>query len=215
MAYKLFTDAGGRIVNEQYWVSLAGIVLNEKNNPICEFLIMRVQKDMSEIEVSALMHGLALINDFSLNNNIKNWEIYSDSKGSIKKMQGDARKIPLELTQEIDKLKDSGCHLTFTHIERKMNTYANALANYHYNCYIFGDKAKGIHGINRAKKVFFARLKAGYAINVTVKKKILSNAKKIEDLSKQLANLLTMEPHPIRNRHIEKMQLLLNSLKDS
>lgn len=215
MAYKLFTDAGARIVGDKHWVSLAGVVLDHDNYPIAEFLLLQEHKYAREIEVAALMHGLDLIKQFFEFEGIDKWEVYSDSRGSVKKMQGDARKIPAELSEKIAALNMAGCTMTFAHVGRKMNTYANALANYHYNCHMFGDKAKGIHGVNRAKRVFFARLKAGYAVNIPAGSRILSVEKQIEDLMIQLEKLVKMEPHPIRLKRIEKVQSILSRLGKS
>lgn len=212
MTYKLYTDAGARLVDENYWVSLTGVVLDDNDYPVCEFIKLEVQKHPKEIEMAALLIGLDVIKDFVIHNQINQWDIYSDSKGSIKKMQGDSRKTPKEPLLRIAKLKELGCKMTYTHIERKMNTYANALANYRYNCYMFGDKGKCLHGLNRAKRVFFARLKAGEAINLEFRTRFISVSSQIREVTEQIEILTQLEHHPVRQKRMDKMQKLLNKL---
>lgn len=154
MIYKLYTDASKK--NE--YAVMAGVILGEKNKPVCEFII---QKDINIstdiLEREAMFEGI----EIALEAGIEKIIIHSDNLNNINIFLG-VNKNPKEKISEkeimiMKKFKE----IHFEYVSRNMNLYANALTNLPYNIKYLGNVKAGYHGINRAKNRFYSRLKIG------------------------------------------------------
>lgn len=167
MIYKLYTDAS----KKNDYAVMAGVILGEKNTPLCEFI---VKSDSSistdKLERKAMFIGL----EIALEMGIEEISINSDNLNNINifvgKNKNPKEKISLEEEEIIKKFKFTD----FNYISRNMNLYANALTNLPYNIEYLGNVMAGYHGINRAKNRFYSRLKIG----INEDKKVHPNQKK-------------------------------------
>lgn len=154
MLYKLYTDASKK---ENYAI-MAGVILGEKNKPLCEFIVYAdVTTSTDMLERNAMFIGM----EIALEAGIEKLEVHSDNLNNINiflgKNKNPKEKISEKEKETIKKFKEIG----FKYVSRNLNLYANALTNLPYNIEYLGNVMAGYHGVNRAKNRFFSRLKIG------------------------------------------------------
>lgn len=154
MIYQLYTDAS----KKNDYAIMAGVILGEKNRPICEFIVKEnpeVSTDM--LERNAMFIGM----EIALQAGIKDIMIHSDNLNNINIFLGKNKTPKDEISDKEKLLIKSFKTIIFKHIPRNMNLYANALTNLPYNMNYLGNVRAGYHGVNRAKNRFYTRLKIG------------------------------------------------------
>lgn len=154
MIYQLYTDAS----KKDNYAIIAGVILGEKNTPLCEFIIDSDSSISTDIlERKAMFTGM----EIALEAGIENIEVHSDNLNNINIFLGQ-NKNPKEKISELEKETiDKFKTIKFKYVSRNMNLYANALTNLPYNIQYLGNVMAGYHGINRAKNRFYSRLKLG------------------------------------------------------
>jgi len=152
--YKLYTDAS----KKNDYAVMAGVVLGEKNKPLCEFIIKSDSSIATDkLERKAMFIGL----EVALEMGIKDLEVNSDNLNNINIFLGKNKNPKENISYEEQEIINKFNSLKFTYIARNMNLYANALTNLPYNIEYLGNVMSGYHGINRAKNRFYSRLKIG------------------------------------------------------
>lgn len=154
MIYQLYTDAS----KKNDYAIMAGVILGEKNRPICEFII----KENPEISTDMLERQAMFIGmEIALQAGIKDLVVHSDNLNNINIFLGKNKTPKDEISDREKRLIKSFDSMTFKYIPRNMNLYANALTNLPYNMSYLGNVRAGYHGVNRAKNRFYTRLKIG------------------------------------------------------
>lgn len=154
MTYQLYTDASKK--NE--YAIMAGVILGEKNRPICEFIIQsdaNISTDM--LERNAMFIGM----EIALEAGIENLAVHSDNLNNINIFLGKNKSPKEKISDKEKSIIESFKSVSFEYVSRNMNLYANALTNLPYNIQYLGNVMSGYHGINRAKNRFYSRLKIG------------------------------------------------------
>lgn len=154
MIYQLYTDAS----KKHEYAIMAGVILGEKNRPICEFIIesdVSVSTDM--LERQAMFMGL----EIALESGIKKIAVHSDNLNNINIFLGKNKSPKEKISEKENEIMSRFESLHFKYVSRNMNLYANALTNLPYNIQYLGNVRAGYHGINRAKNRFYSRLKIG------------------------------------------------------
>lgn len=154
MLYKLYTDAS----KKDNYAIIAGVILGEKNKPICEFIIEEDTSISTDIlERNAMFMGL----EIALEVGIESLTIHSDNLNNINIFTGKNKNPKEKISEKEKEIIEKFKNLEFKYVSRNMNLYANALTNLPYNLQYLGNVMAGYHGINRAKNRFFSRLKIG------------------------------------------------------
>lgn len=154
MEYHLYTDAS----KKEKMAVIAGVILGEKNRPLCEFVIeQNIQSSTESLERNAMFVGM----DIALQAGISHLKIHSDNLNNIKVLSGISKNPKEIITEEQKEIMNKFKNIQFVHVARSMNLYANALSHLPFNIKYFGNTMVGYHGVNRAKNRFFSRLKIG------------------------------------------------------
>lgn len=154
MIYQLYTDAS----KKNDYAIMAGVILGEKNRPICEFII----RENPEVSTDTLERNAMFIGmEIALQAGIKQLIVHSDNLNNINIFLGKNKTPKEEISDREKSLIKSFDSLNFKYIRRNMNLYANALTNLPYNMSYLGNVRAGYHGVNRAKNRFYTRLKIG------------------------------------------------------
>lgn len=154
MIYQLYTDAS----KKDNYAIMAGVILGEKNKPICEFIIESDASISTDIlERKAMFTGM----EIALEAGIENIEVHSDNLNNINIFLGQNKNPKEKISESEIKTIEQFKSVKFKYVSRNMNLYANALTNLPYNIQYLGNVMSGYHGINRAKNRFYSRLKIG------------------------------------------------------
>jgi hypothetical protein len=154
MTYQLYTDASKK--NE--YAIMAGVILGEKNRPVCEFIIhsdINISTDM--LERKAMFVGM----EIALEAGIEKLVIHSDNLNNVNIFLGKNKNPKEKISENEITIINSFKSIDFKYVSRNMNLYANALTNLPHNIKYLGNVMSGYHGVNRAKNRFYSRLKIG------------------------------------------------------
>jgi ribonuclease HI/probable phosphoglycerate mutase len=130
MELKIFTDGGSR---GNPGIAGGGVVVYHLDQVIFEKAIFWGQKTNNESEYLAFLAALDWLSDFSVGNQISKVEFFLDSKLVVeqinKKWQIKEPRLREFANQAWQKLSALPCQVSITHILRKDNAQADALAN--------------------------------------------------------------------------------------
>lgn len=124
--YSLFTDGGAR--GNPGPAGVGAVIFDSERNEVAQYLNYIGEKTNNEAEYMALALGLQL----AINNKITKLNCYLDSELIVKQLNGEYKVKQPHLQELNSKVKDLAKrfdNITYNHVPRKENSFADGLVN--------------------------------------------------------------------------------------